>query len=160
MANKPPIMICPGEVIATKSSGVWQDWEVSRIIMKQVITIINGAILLSHLLSPWELLGTIQFTDNNDKILISPKCFGSIGHHGPEMLSIQILDVGENSSLADKDTSDSKSLGAEPSDSAQVRARDSWQSYKHRDVLMESQKQIFGALHPFTPKGCQRLCIP
>lgn len=60
--------------------------------------------------SAHENLRTIQFTDNKDKILISPKCFGSIGHQGPEMPSIQILDVGENSFLADKDTSDSKSL--------------------------------------------------
>lgn len=111
MANKPPIMICPGEVIATKSSGLWQDWEVARIIRKQVITIINSGILLSYLLSSWELLGTTQFTDADDKNSISPKRLGSIGQwQGPEGLSIQILDVSENSFLTNKSMPDSNSL--------------------------------------------------
>lgn len=111
MANKPPIMICPGEVIATKSSGVWQDWEVPRVIKKQVITIINSAMFLSHLLSLSDSLGAIPFPDANNKILISPESLESTGQcQAPERLSIQILDDSENSFLTNKNMSDSNSL--------------------------------------------------
>lgn len=55
-------MICPGEVAATKSSGVWQGWEVARVLPKQVIGIINNAMLRSHLLRSCEFLGIIQLT--------------------------------------------------------------------------------------------------
>ena len=63
MANKPPIMICPGEVAAKKSTGFWQGWEVAKIITKQVISTISSAMFLSHLLTSCEFWGITELTE-------------------------------------------------------------------------------------------------
>lgn len=92
-------MICPGEVAATKSSGVWQGWEVARTITKQVIVIMNNAMFLSHLLTSCKFLGIVKLAEYQHVPISLVNTMYSIGQcQGPESLCIQIFDDSQNSS--------------------------------------------------------------
>lgn len=51
-ANKPPIIMSPGELAPTKSSVFWQAEATSELITNGISTKLNNAMLLLHLLTP------------------------------------------------------------------------------------------------------------